>query len=184
VLRLFASIEPPEDAAREMLRALRKLDLPPAARARETPLAQLHMTVQFIGDTDERELPGVMESVERSVSGLPAFDLRVTRLATLPERGPVRLVAAFTDAPPQLLELHRRLVARLARAPRSKKGDRFNPHLTLARFGGSGTPPRLDLPHAATPFRVGHILLMRSTLRPAGAEHAEIARFELSENRG
>ena len=178
-MRLFVSIAPPENAAREMLRALRKLDLPPAARARETALAQLHMTVQFIGEVEDRHLAGVQESVERSAAGLPAFELRVTRLATLPERGPVRLVAAFTDAPPQLLELHRRLVARLARTPRGKKKDRFNPHLTLARFGAAGTPPRLDAERIGTPFRVGHVLLMRSILRPTGAEHSELARFVL-----
>lgn len=163
-----------------MLRALRKLDLPPAARARETALDQVHMTVQFIGDTDERELPEVVESVERAASGLPAFDLKPVRLATLPERGPVRLVAAFTDGPPQLLELQRRLVSRLARQPRGKRGDRFNPHLTLCRFGGSGTAPRIDRPLELPSFRVDHVLLMRSVLKATGAEHSEVARAGLT----
>lgn len=161
-----------------MAGALRELRLVPDPRARETPPAQVHMTVQFIGDTGERELPAVQESVERAAAGLPAFDLRATRLATLPERGPVRLVAAFTDAPPQLIELHRRLVARLARTAR--KGDRFNPHLTLVRFGGSAAPGRLDVPWTGAAFRVGHVLLMRSILKPTGAEHAELARVALA----
>lgn len=179
-LRLFVSIAAPEDAGRGLLRALRKLDLPPVARHRETPVHQVHMTLQFIGDTPERDLPAVQESVERSASGLLAFDLRPQRLITLPERGWPRLVAARTDAPPSLLELQRRLATRLAHKPRRKSGDRFLPHLTLCRFTGGARAPRVDEPIELPPFRVAHVLLMRSILRPEGAVHVEVTSTALA----
>jgi 2'-5' RNA ligase len=180
-LRLFVAIYPTADAAREMLRALGRLDLPPVATYRATRAEQLHMTVQFIGDTEESALGEIRESIERSGAGLCAFTLTPQRLCMLPERGPPRLVAAVTDAPPPLLELQRRLAHRLARAARPRTGDRFLPHLTLCRFTGSARAPRLEAPLRVSPFQVAHVALMRSILKPAGAEHAEVLRVALAE---
>ncbi len=179
MLRLFVAIYPSTDAAREMLRALSRLDLPPVARCRATRPDQLHMTVQFIGDTEEAALAEVQESVERSAAGLPPFTLTPQSMITLPERGPPRLVAAVTDAPPALLELQRRLASRLARSPRPKTGDRFLPHMTLCRFTGGAKAPRIDAPLRAAPFEVRDVLLMKSVLKPEGAEHAEVLRVPL-----
>ncbi len=177
--RLFVSIAAPEDTARQLLRALRKFDLPPIAPYRECPLAQVHMTVQFIGDTQENKVDDVVESVVRSASGIAPFELRPIRLITLPERGWPRLVAAETDAPPGLLEVQRRLAARLARDPRKRAGDRFLPHLTLCRFTGGARAPAVDQPLDVQAFRVDHLHLMRSVLRPSGAEHFEVHRAAL-----
>lgn len=181
-MRLFVALYPPEESRREMLRALRKLDPPADARHRVSPLEQVHMTVHFIGDTAARELPGVSESVERSVAGVRVFELRPLRLVTFPERGRPRLIALETDAPPALLEVQRRLVHRLARSSRTKTGDRFRPHLTLLRFTGAAQPRDVDAAVDLPAFRVEGLSLMRSILRPAGAEHAEVARFALSEH--
>ena len=97
-------------------------------------------------------------------------------MIALPERGHVRLLAAQTDAPPTLLELQRRLAQRLARNPRDRgrTGDRFRPHMTLARF--ASPVKRFDLGDAALSgsFTVDRIALMRSTLSSAGATHHEV----------
>lgn len=180
VLRLFVAIYPTAEAARDLLRALGRLDLPPVATYRATRPEQVHMTVQFIGDTEERELAEVEESVSRSAAGLEPFMLTPARLVTLPERGPPRLVVAVTDAPPGLLELQRRLASRLARTPRPKTGDRFLPHMTLCRFTGAAKAPRVAEPLQAAPFEVREVVLMRSVLRPAGAEHVEVSRVALA----
>lgn len=146
---------------------------------------QVHLTAQFIGDTASRELDSVIESVRAAAAGAPHFSLTVESLIALPARGPARLVAAATDAPAPLLELHRRLAHRLARIARRDSADRFLPHITLGRFA----PPRtiheaerraLDT-HAPTGlcFEVASVKLMRSTLHPTGAEHHEVTRCEL-----
>ncbi len=169
-------VYPPEDAARAMLQLLGGRDL---AEHRRTAAEQVHMTVQFIGDTPVGELDRVAESVERSASGLEAFDLTPERLITLPRRGPPRLVALETDAPPTLLELKRRLAQRLATNARTEPADRFLPHFTLCRFARSARPERLGAPAPLEPFRVDRVRLMRSVLRPGGAEHREVAAFPI-----
>ncbi len=171
--RLFVAMYPPLEVVSDLLAALDRLALGPQGRV---PDAQVHMTLQFIGDTPERELDEVQESIARSASGLPAFELRPTRLMTLPAGRHPRLIAAETDAPSPLMELHRRLALRLARNPRER--DRFLPHLTLHRFKAAAAP--VDLPLYASAFAVTHIQLMRSILRPEGAHHAEVSRFALT----
>lgn len=169
--RLFVAIYPGPEAAARMLAALAQA-LPAEVRRRAVAPEQVHMTLQFIGDTDEREVPEVCESVRRSASGLAAFSLDIVRLATLPERGPPRLLAAITDAPAALRELQRRLASRLARNPRARPGERFLPHLTLCRF--TGRAPRVDAPGTIGAFEVRSVRLMASVLRPTGAEHTAV----------
>jgi 2'-5' RNA ligase len=175
-LRLFVAIYPPADAAAALLGALRGIGL---ARHRETPVAQVHMTLQFIGDRAAREVDSVAESVERSCAGVGAFTLLPLRIVTLPANAHPRLAAAETDAPARLLEVQRRLAHRLAREPRSDAADRFLPHLTLCRFAHGERQRRLALPIEAPRFLVDRVALVRSVLKPEGARHAEVAAFPL-----
>lgn len=174
-IRLFVAIYPPPEIARALATAARAQKLPDG---RLTPVRQIHMTVYFIGERPHKDLEGICESVERSASGLPAFDLTPTDLIGLPARGPARMIAARTDAPSALLELQSRLVRRLAREPRAKPSDRFLPHMTLQRFT---SPTRRDLgsPLTVDPFRVTRVALVRSTLSHEGAVHEPVAEFSL-----
>lgn len=176
-LRLFVGVYPPEGVSRAMLRALERLPMPPH---RATPPSQVHLTLQFVGDVPARELDDVIESVERSAAGLGPFTLTPRRLVSLPERGRARLVAAETDSPANLLELQRRLAHRLARNARQRAGDRFLPHLTLCRFRDAGPWERIIADLAAPAFDVLRIVLVRSTLRPEGAEHHAVREVALA----
>jgi 2'-5' RNA ligase len=170
-LRLFVAVYPPPRVVEALLREAHALGL---RSARPAQPDQVHLTLQFIGDTAVRDLEHVGESVLRAAAGLAAFPLAPLRLVALPRRGPNRLIAAETDAPPTLLELKRRLVSRHALRPRGEAAETFLPHMTLARL----SPPRaLDFPDrtlAAESFVVSEVKLMRSALRPSGAVHHEV----------
>lgn len=175
-LRLFVAVYPPAECAAALVRLLDHVELP---AHRLVPVEQVHLTLQFIGDTPPQKLEAVIETVQRATGGLGAFELTFLRLMTLPPRRP-RLVAAETDAPAALLELHRRLVTRLAHAARRNPADRFRPHLTLCRFRAPSRMASLDHPLELEPFSVGRIVLMRSTLTSEGAQHREAASIPLT----
>jgi 2'-5' RNA ligase len=175
VARLFVALHPEPAQARRLLAALPALELPPH---RPTPEEQVHLTLAFLGEVDERQVEAAAESVERGAAGVRAFELAVQGLAILPEGGPARLVAALTDGPAALLELQRRLASRLL--PKPRRPQRFLPHLTLARFPA---PLALELPPAPGPWpvlAVTSIALMRSRLRPEGSEHRQVLRVPLA----
>jgi len=166
-LRLFVAAYPPVEVAAAALDAIAALHLPPH---RLTPAEQVHLTLQFIGDTPAKQLDETLESVRRAASGVGAFTLAPRQYLALPQRGRPRLIALETDAPAQVVELHRRLAHRLARTPRRDAADRFLPHLTLARFR-PGPARRIEAPAELPVFSVGRVVVMRSVLRPEGAEH-------------
>ena len=174
--RLFVALYPPGEISRELQAALADLKLPAYS---PTPVEQVHLTLQFIGDTAERELAGVVESVAAACAGLRTFALKRARLVRLPERGLARVLAVETDAPAELREIHRRLVVRLAR--NAKKDDGFLPHLTLGRFSGAGREmAELSHPLDGPAFTVTRIALVQSVLRNDGAEHRVLEWFDLS----
>ncbi len=175
-LRLFVAVYPSPSAAAAMLASLPTAELPPY---RPTEFSQLHLTLYFLGATRESDLPGVDESIERSCAGIANFRLTPKRIITLPERGLARLIAAETDAPPSLLEIHRRLVKRLLLPPRTPHRERFLPHFTLARFSGGGAQFRMDCVLDTEPFDVTQVVLVRSILKPGGAVHVPVRTFQL-----
>jgi 2'-5' RNA ligase len=179
-LRLFVAVYPPPERAEAMLEAARRIGERGGAPAwRLTPLAQIHLTLQFIGDRREGELDETLESVRRSGAGIGGFVLTPRRMVTLPERPPTRLIAVETDAPAPLLELQRRLAARLARRARREAGDRFRPHLTVCRFRGDSASFVVDEAVEVGGFEVREIVVVASVLSAGGAEHRAIERVGL-----
>jgi len=175
--RLFVALYPPTDVAQALLARLPADELPPH---RTTPVHKVHLTALFVGEVDTRELERVKESVESAARGVRRFELQPLHLSPLPSgKDDARLVAAITDAPSPLLELHERLAHRLANT--RKHEGRFLAHLTLCRFARPAAvdvaTPLTDLPS----FRVDSISLMQSRLGPDGAEHRGLARVPLRE---
>jgi 2'-5' RNA ligase len=175
-LRLFVAAYPPPETIDALLAAARAIELP---EGRFMRAEHVHLTLQFIGDVGERELPDTLESVERSTAGIGAIALRPQRLFSLPDRGPARLLAAEMDAPAPMLELHDRLVRRLARRPRGRDEQRFLPHVTLHRFRQPVRIEAIDRPLDLASFPVTEVRVMRSTLHREGAVHVEVASFVL-----
>lgn len=168
--RLFVAIYPPADVAGSLLR---HAAAPSAARA--VVLSQVHLTLHFVGEVDARDAEDVRLSVRRSAAGQSAFRLTSSLLTILPEKGPARIIAAVTDVPPQLAEIRRRLVARLARPGRHQR-ESFLPHVTLARFPGAGVARPEGFPAAIREesFGVSSIVLVRSHLSIDRAVHEPV----------
>lgn len=177
-LRLFVSVRPDAAVAVRMA-ALLPPGLPPAAKP--VPVPQIHLTLQFIGETAASRVDGVVESISAAVAGLRTQRLTPRALQLLPERGPARLIALTTDWPPPLAEARRRLAARLAHRPSRSKGDPFLPHFTLARFTPAWTADVREWPVVMEPIDVATVELTRSILTSTGAVHQVVASFPLAE---
>lgn len=176
-LRLFVGVYPPLACARAWLDAIAREPLPPG---RDTRAEDVHLTLQFIGDVPARSLEAVRESVNRAAAGLARCELTPDRFELLPSTGPARFLALITDAPPDLLELQRRLAHRLARHVREPQRGTFQPHATLRRFS-TPLPERWHLSVVPPPGRAAilDLRLMRSILAPDGARHHVIDQINL-----
>lgn len=169
VPRLFIAISIAHDAAETLLSRIPSTHRHAQSHWRLASASQLHLTLHFLGETDLRRLDDITESVEGSAAGLRAFRLTSDRLACLPEIGDPRVLTALTDAPPDMLEIQRRAFHRLATREQRKRGNRFKPHLTLARSSHPDAPRLPETPIEPVATEVSEIHLFRSDLRPDGS---------------
>jgi len=213
-LRLFVALYPPPLVAQTYLAHIKSFldaqsQYPFASSSKLVPESQMHLTLQFVGDIDHRQLDETIESVKRAAAGCALLECIPHSLVLHPFHGPVRLIALQLACPPIMRELHARLTLRLARRPvkKSSKGygkksqshqplqptehndEIFWPHMTLARFSPA-SPHRdeLDQIVAATGveevswprFTASSIMLMQSVMTLSGARHSELARIYLT----
>ncbi len=136
-MRAFVAVRPPEDAV-EHLDAF--LDVRrEAAPFRWAAADQLHLTLAFLADVPDRALDDLEARLERAARKRTSFRTAITGGGAFPNVGRARVVWAGLELDePGREELRRLATGARAAAARSGievDGQRFTPHLTLARLG-------------------------------------------------
>ena len=136
-LRMFAALVPPAEAV-EHLDAF--LDVRRAAAPfRWTAADQVHVTLAFLAEVEEHRLDDLVERLGRAASRRTAFGTAVAGGGAFPSAARARVLWAGLD----LDDAGRTELDRLAtgcrvaanRAGIAVDGQRFRPHLTVARLG-------------------------------------------------
>lgn len=176
-LRLFLAVDLPPAIAAEVEGLCQGL-----AAARWSNPAQLHLTIRFLGDNPEEELPRVRAALEAVTP--PRFQLEVRGVGVFPKhRRPARVLWAGVAPQEPLVALKAEIDRALG--PDPEAADRgFSPHLTLARFRdnpGKALAGYLER-HAAFaspawPVEAFH--LYRSHLGAQGAVHEILQSYPL-----
>ena len=137
-MRLFVAIELEENVLRtaagiaEELRR-RTARLAPTARVTWLTPERLHVTLSFIGESDQAQASAIADCLRPPFDG-PPFDLTVAGLGAFPERGSPRVLwAGIAAGRDRLLDLEAQLRARWARGRVPVDERPYRPHLTLAR---------------------------------------------------
>lgn len=146
----------------------------------------LHVTLKFLGATDEDRLPAVREALARAAGTASAFTLALRGLGAFPTPSRPRVIwAGAAEGAGALAALagtvDRELVA-LGVPPETRP---FASHVTLGRVREPRRAPRLAEALATASERVfgtvtvDRLTLMRSDLSPRGARYTELAGFAL-----
>lgn len=176
-MRLFVALNLPA-AERERLHGevcrLRERAFP----VRWVGPAQLHLTLKFLGDVpDEREaeIAGAVEGAART--GRP-FDLVLGGVGGFPHLRRPRVVWVGVEAAPELSALYEELERRFESLGFERESRALHPHITLGRAtrdaraaGFRGMEPAAASIDYRARVRVETLDLMRSRLRPTGAEY-------------
>lgn len=99
------------------------------------PPENLHVTLLFLGDVDDRELARLCRAVATAVEGEPPFPLRVSGVGAFPTaRRPKILWCGITDGAAELVRLHDRIEPPLLDLGAYRREERaYTPHLTIGR---------------------------------------------------
>jgi len=179
MIRLFVALRPPA-AVRDALLDL--MDGVPGARWQDDE--QLHVTLRFVGEVDERQA----QDLAAALGGVaaPAPTVSLAGVGSFGDRGrPHTLWAGLAPRDP-LAALHRKVNHACARAGLPPERRAFLPHLTVARLsrglGAGAAVAAWTARHAAlasAPFPLTHLVLYRSDLGRAGASYRALLRWPL-----
>jgi 2'-5' RNA ligase len=176
-MRVFVAVELDEALRAKAARTADRLAeaLGPGARRAVTWVAEtnLHLTLRFLGEVDERVARQVQERIARPFS-TPAFPLALGGLGAFPPAGPPRVLwLGVTEGGPGLLRLHEEIEARLDGLGFEREDRPFRAHLTIGRVKAPLGPsarraiasvPAVDLGRCT----IGRVTLFESRLTPRG----------------
>lgn len=185
-VRAFLAVPPDagwSESARRLLAGLRR-DLPEASWTRPETW---HVTLRFLGDVSPEALERISRSMAESAAGLGPASLIARGAAFSPPRGPARVAGIALEGKGDLAAAAETCARRAGLGAETRP---FHPHVTFARIR---RPWPLE---AVARFReaadswklpawpVRSFALYRSELRPEGAIHTAIARWELPARQG
>jgi len=147
--------------------------------------ANLHITLKFLGDTEEDRIRAIEEGLARVSGVCRSFSLRFSGVGTFPGGKRPRVVWVDAEDSQGLTILKQIVEDKLASIGIVSDDRPFSPHLTIGRVRSLRNLPSLLRAMEELNDRdfgmmdVQAFSLMRSTLRPTGAEYSPIKEFPL-----
>ncbi len=160
---------------------------------------QLHITVKFLGDTEEEQVDQIVEKTEFALEDFDPFSLKVSSTGAFPHLGYMKVVwmdsEAAPDAPhagvtedediPFLTDMAHRVEEELVPLGFERDDREFSPHVTVARVKGGKNKERLrdviekyDGEQFAV-FEVTELKLKKSILKKSGPEYHTLEKIPL-----
>jgi len=149
----------------------------------------IHLTLKFLGATDEEDLPAIIAAVRAAAANHAPFDLSVEGLGSFGAPRSLRVIWAGVGGNNHALaSLASGVDATLAGVGFPAEARPYNAHLTIARVRDDASPAdrerihtllKQQAPPARAMLHVKHCSLMESTLKPGGAVYAQLATFPL-----
>ena len=178
MIRTFISIDMPvTDTVKDAIGALRSV-----RNIRPVSVKQIHITLSFLGDTDENRIPQLEKRLKDVFQGFGAYDITVKGVGTFPNDRNPRVVWMGIDDNERLMLAADNVRSVLDDMNLNYDGKRFSPHITIGRVNGK-TDVRDFLntyrDSIFSKFNCKEIRIMGSELTPKGAIHTVLARIPL-----
>lgn len=178
-IRCFIAAEVPEAVKKslgEIILTLRKS----GADVKWVAPQNIHITLKFLGSIDEELIGPIKEALSRKVARYAPFHIRIYDIGCFPDERRPRVVWVGVEDPGELQSLYKDIDAEMAGFGFPVETRPFSPHLTIGRVRSNKRVTemlRLFEEFRSVSFDVGieGISLMKSELKPAGAEYQSLA---------
>lgn len=184
-MRTFIAIEIPNEIKRRMAEVqagLRKADVDASWPRPEG----IHLTLKFLGEVPESQVPDITTALHSSVQGMHPFRIEIAGAGAFPNARNARVVWIGVSGEIEKLNVLQAAVeAAMVRIGMERDEKAFRPHLTLARIkyvrSRQGLLAALEqVKDIRLPgLEVTAVSLMKSELKRTGAEYTEVAKIEL-----
>ncbi len=175
-MRIFFCLELDEEIQAGLARIIGRLQRRITSRVTWVPEENLHVTLNFLGEVDQTNLPRLQSAAEQLLAELSPFTWQLDRLGCFPRPERPRVIWAGAQREPQEIQvLHADLETQLQLLGYPPERGRFTTHVTLGRVkergpGQAQIAPELErVPAFAYRVNSCGLTLMESRLTPAGA---------------
>lgn len=182
--RAFISVEiEPNEALRGLLADLKRID----TDLKVVRPDLMHVTLKFLGDTDEGLVDEISERIRRTAESRRKFDLGLKGMGAFPSLSNIRVVWVGIEDEGRLLEMADEIESSMAELGFERDRRGFKAHLTVARTRSSRglmSIQNLVKENAVRDFggyKVERILLMKSVLSPSGPNYSIVSEKRLAE---
>lgn len=190
VIRAFIAIEISEEIRGHLERIETDLKRMVANQAvRWVPVANIHLTLKFLGDVSLNNLDLLKDALHSEVIGHRKFNISVGGIGAFPKIRNPRVVWVGVEGPEALLTLQRGIENQMDRLGYEPDQRNFSAHLTLGRVSRSARPEDIrSVSQSLEKYKVGFIgitpvdevHLIRSDLQPDGAVYTSLMKVALA----
>jgi len=152
-------------------------------RIKWTNAANMHITLQFLGNVNRKDFDAIMLAVGKAVPQIGQFHITLDRIVLGPNSGEPTMFWATLLIDSNLLKLKRTLDESLRSYGYIPEDREFKPHITLARARGNQLKGRkTNIQLKGMRFKVESIEIMQSQLHPGGSKYKIARSFKLATN--
>lgn len=179
-MRCFVAIDFPEHVKLAIGEVIRKVGEIGKGAVKWVPPANMHLTLKFLGEVQDKLVPGIQTALASACAGHNRFSLNVRGAGFFPNARNPNILWIGIEASPNLDGLFQDIDRHMAGLGFEPETRRFSAHLTVGRVKNKrGIQPVVDAltGYGNTSFgtiEVKEILLMKSVLKPSGAEYFRV----------
>lgn len=175
-MRLFIAI-PIQDVLKRPIIKFQSELKNTGADIRLVEFANIHLTLRFLGETDQASVPGIVKVLDTIASHYHPFEVEIKTAGGFPSPQRPRVVwvgCLETSSPPHLPQIYQEIEKGLSSLRFSPADHPFSPHITIARVKSPKNKEGLvNLLKQNANFLAGkqvvkEVVLFQSQLRPTG----------------
>ncbi len=176
-IRLFIGIELSKDFLSELLNLKERYSA--LDNIRWVPKENLHITICFIGDTENNLLPNVIETIEEITKSHKSFTLEHNSICYAPKGKKAYMIWEKLSSNNLFEEIAHSHFRKLVKKNSKVK---FTPHITLARFNKKFIKEDVDtnININTKSISVEKLVLWKSELKATGSVYTKIKEFYLN----
>ncbi len=179
-MRSFIAIDLPPDIKSSIDRLINVLSAD-SRGIRWVPAENIHLTLKFLGDVREDLVPEIVDRLTRIVKNYQTFGISIRGAGAFPNLRNPNVLWVGIESSDRLEALFTEIDLSLSEIGFEREGRKFSPHLTIGRVkdrrGIDPVAKELATYKDAIfgTIEVHEILLMKSVLKPSGAEYSRAA---------
>jgi len=155
------------------------------ANVKLVELKNIHITLKFLGDTEEEYINQIEKTIKESTDGIEPFDIKLANTGVFPNRNYVKVMWVGIEDKGELAQISNNINECLAALGFEKDKREFSPHLTIARVRSARNKERLveivnkynDIEFSI--IKVDSIKLKQSELTPKGPIYTTLREIKL-----